>query len=230
MINSSILTHLFILISYAISDHLLPQHVSYISALLNQNVSNSQVVHLVLDKFGISVKYEQVAFLRTNIINTLLKEMENSGASPSSFGRLKQLFLNEDSVSYVYVTYDHYNGFVATTKSSARSQGMNQDLNNRDIVKNIFPMNKDDTEFWMEANKVSANQEVICAFAWSHNEEARKLSMFPEFLAVDLSFGGSMERNPLFVCCGIDGENKAFTGKLYYLFKCLDIFTRLMLI
>jgi hypothetical protein len=35
--------------------------------------------------------------------------------------------------------------------------------------------------------------------------------MFPEFIAIDLTFGTNLQRRPLFVAAGIDGCNKSFT-------------------
>ena len=36
--------------------------------------------------------------------------------------------------------------------------------------------------------------------------------MFPEFLAVDLTFGTSKQRRPLFVVAGCDGYNNTYTA------------------
>lgn len=69
---------------------------------------------------------------------------------------------------------------------------------------------------WRRELKLGDNNEILVAFAWSHNEEARKLSMFPEFFtAVDLTFGVNRQKRPLLVLSGVDGENKSFTG-----FRC----------
>lgn len=38
------------------------------------------------------------------------------------------------------------------------------------------------------------------------------MNMFPEFLAVDLTFGINRQKRPLLVISGVDGHNKSFTA------------------
>jgi hypothetical protein len=37
------------------------------------------------------------------------------------------------------------------------------------------------------------SEDVLVAFAWSHDVETRKMLLFPEFLAIDMTFGLNKE-------------------------------------
>jgi hypothetical protein len=59
---------------------------------------------------------------------------------------------------------------------------------------------------WRKELKLGEDNEILVAFPWSHKEESHKLCMFPEFVAVDLTFGVNRQRHSLLVATGIDGQ------------------------
>ena len=59
---------------------------------------------------------------------------------------------------------------------------------------------------------ISGTEDVLVSFAWSHDVEKRQMLMFPEFLAVDMTFGLNREKRNLLTFVGIDGDNRSFNG------------------
>jgi hypothetical protein len=42
--------------------------------------------------------------------------------------------------------------------------------------------------------KLGDNDDILVAFAWLHNEESMKMSMFPNFVAIELLFGVNRQK------------------------------------
>jgi hypothetical protein len=84
--------------------------------------------------------------------------------------------------------------------------------------------------------KLSGAQQLLLIFFFAHEEELRLLSMHPESLCCDTTFGTENTKKELFDVAGLDGNNKGFNaGRAYipnaqqwvfsYIFKyCLPKF------
>ena len=48
----------------------------------------------------------------------------------------------------------------------------------------------------------------LVALAWVYEDEMQNISLFPEFLSVDVTFGVNKERRNLLRVCGINGNFK----------------------
>ena len=59
------------------------------------------------------------------------------------------------------------------------------------------------------------SSEILVSCAWCHDHEKRKISMFPEYLAFDTTFGLNRQHRSLFLAVGIDGRNEIFSA-----FRC----------
>jgi hypothetical protein len=53
--------------------------------------------------------------------------------------------------------------------------------------------------FWHNSLKLSSTNNVLVAFAWAHDDELRNVEMFPEILAIDVTFGVNKERRDLLI-------------------------------
>jgi hypothetical protein len=60
--------------------------------------------------------------------------------------------------------------------------------------------------------KIEDEDQILVAFAWCHDDEKRKMLMFPEFWATDMTFGLNIECRQLLTVAGVDGNCKSFTG------------------
>jgi MULE transposase domain. len=130
----------------------------------------------------------------------------------SAADQIIQLFKSYEGVSYVYVKHRYDTGFVKFTKR----KGYTREIVPEVLIGDTGPSRLDEVQLWRkELTLLGEANDILVAFAWSHKEEARKLSMFPEFVVVDLTFGVNRQRRSLLVATGIDGHNKSFTG-----FRC----------
>jgi hypothetical protein len=58
--------------------------------------------------------------------------------------------------------------------------------------------------------KFDDSDEILVSVAWCHDEEKRRVEMFPEYLSFDTTFGLNRLRRSLFLAVGTDGYNKVF--------------------
>ena len=64
--------------------------------------------------------------------------------------------------------------------------------------------------------KLSGAQQLLLIFFFAHEEELRLLSMHPESLCCDTTFGTENTKKELFDVAGLDGNNKGFNaGRAY---------------
>ena len=60
--------------------------------------------------------------------------------------------------------------------------------------------------------KFDDSDEILVSVAWCHDEEKRRVEMFPEYLSFDTTFGLNRLRRSLFLAVGTDGYNKVFVA------------------
>ena len=69
-----------------------------------------------------------------------------------------------------------------------------------------------EVESWRRDLKFDESEEILVSVAWCHDEERRKVEMFPEYLSFDTTFGLNRLRRSLFLAVGTDGHNKVFVA------------------
>lgn len=196
----------------------LPQQLSAIPDSLIDDIkvklkSGSPPMAIVTEvrlKHQTTISLQQVYKLKHDIVDDLIR---NLGEEPSNSAaeRLIQVFKTYDDVSYIYVKHDINSGFVTYTKS----RGTLQELSHQQQNDSGLATTSDEIALWRKDLKLGDNNQILVSFAWSHKEESRKMCMFPEFLAVDLTFGTNRQKRHLLVVSGVDGHNKSFTA-----FRC----------
>jgi len=177
---------------------------------LQSGVTSTAIINKVRQShLFINISMEQVSLLRKKIIDD---HVSNAGDDPSisAAERLIKLFKCYEDVSYIYVKHKTDTGFVTYTKDRGSTM---ESLQHQQLSHNVTDAaTSDDVELWRQELKLGDNNEILVAFAWSQSEETRKLSMFPEFIAADLTFGVNRQKRSLFVVSGVDGNNKRLTG------------------
>ena len=73
-------------------------------------------------------------------------------------------------------------------------------------------ISSDDMERWRTDLKVKDGKEILVALAWIHQDDMRNVTLFPEVLSVDVTFGVNKQSRNLLRVCGIDGNFKVFTA------------------
>jgi len=197
------------------SDHLNRPRLGSITPAALAKIKNQLASGATIESIVLSMKQNDRIIITDSQIRKIKDDMiydeiikTGEKVSYSSASRLIQLFKSNEDVSYVYVKHTMQSGFVSYRKTLG--------INRETVIPHIGGMhnatNDEDIESWRKELKLDDSNEILVAFAWSHNEEARLFSMFPEFIAADLTFGINRQRRPLFVMTGVDGDNKAFTG------------------
>jgi len=70
---------------------------------------------------------------------------------------------------------------------------------------------------------LSKENKLILIFVWITDEELRLVSMFPEFMAFDVTCQTNRERRNMFIGCSKDGNNNGF-----HRFHAFDVYPSLV--
>ena len=138
-----------------------------------------------------------------NEIDSLYEEVSQIPHGQSA-ERLIKLFESMDDVSFIYVKHNANSGFVTYQKQHLDNRMTNHQQNVNDMFSNYLT----EVEAWRKSLSLKDTNDILVSFAWSHDEQVRKLQQFPEFLACDTTFGVNKERRNLFVVSLVDGNNK----------------------
>jgi hypothetical protein len=68
-----------------------------------------------------------------------------------------------------------------------------------------------DEDLVKSAVKMDDSAVILLFVAWGSDEDLRYITMFPEFLSIDTTYGMNREKRPLLVFAGTDKNRKNFT-------------------
>ena len=179
-----------------------------IEKMLIEGVPVSSIIKCVQLIFKINLTSSIVQNMRTQILNELHFLLDtHSSNDATAASKLINLLKSSDNVSYVILKHHINSGFVTYS-----SQG-------KDEEKKLVSMDsnsKHEVEMWRkELVCDEKSTEILVSCAWCHDHEKRKITMFPEYLAFDTTFGLNRQRRSLFLAVGIDGRNEIFSA-----FRC----------
>ena len=183
--------------------------MKYIDECLQEQIAAPLICNLVRSRYNVSVSEKLINRYRHKMMYDVLNEC-NDKPYGSPVDRLIALFTARNDVSFVYITHHMESGYVThrKNKSGKQSSKVNVDKDERAYI----PVYKHEVESWRQQLRVSDKRELLVSFAWCHDEELRAVTMFPEFLAVDMTFGVNREQRNLLLIAGIDGHNNVFTA------------------
>jgi hypothetical protein len=157
------------------------------------HLASSQTAALLAlrDEFGIAWDAKQISYL------TRKERQQHSvlTSQASSAQQLIQSFDARNDVSYCMVSYDRCNGLVLLQKKTRTKLSLPAMEEAADLHRNYGF--RDD-------------ERLLLIFLFASNEEFRLLSMHPEVLACDTTFGVEKSKKGLFTIAGVDGNNNAF--------------------
>ena len=161
------------------------------------------------NKFQIVVSDSTITYARKEFMDKTLQEI---GVDPSASAcdRLLAFYRCRTDISFISVTHSIESGFVTMKKNI-------DDLTVKNVSKDLKDENTDairiqEIESWRNTLKIDGGKKILVAFAWVHNEEQRKLFMFPEVLSADVTFGICKEQRNLFRICGVDGDLQVYNA------------------
>ena len=181
----------------------------YIQSSIANHTNGSIIIEMVASIYNINITQNSVDTARSEYTNQLLREY---GLDPahSSCDKLLQFFRANKDISFLCVTHTLESGFVTTRQSKCPHR--KEKITNKEINVDAKSISNDDVKCWRDELKVKDGKEILVALAWIHDEEMAKVSLFPEFLSVDVTFGVNKQRRNLLRFCGIDGHKKHFTA------------------
>ena len=182
-----------------------------IVSLIQSGTGIPNIQQYIKTTYKVNIEYQTIYNIRVTHINDLI-DICSKNPSGSAVDRLIALFTNTSNVSCVYILHRYNSGFVTCRRN--KKESYEQIITELDSYEQNECSGKSITN-WRDSLKLSSSNDVLVAFAWSHDEELKKAEMYPEFLSVDVTFGVNRERRELLLVAGIDGRNKVFTA-----FRC----------
>ena len=182
-----------------------------VKELIENGLRNNMIVNNLKSAHSVDINANQIQNIREDSINEVLNVDEKN--YKSSVDRLLSLFNKMSDVSFVYMMHTITSGFVTfhKTKGECNPQKINNQ-NDKDSYGNLTNEDTNCIETWRKQLKIGDEDKILVAFAWCHDDEKRKMLMFPEFWATDMTFGLNIERRQLLTVAGVDGNCKSFTG------------------
>ena len=161
------------------------------------------IFKLVYIQFKINLLPSVVNNMRNQILNEMYFLMDiHETDQHSAAQKLVNLLKNADNVSYIFLKHHITSGFVTYTKEERKKVTLDSTTSK-------------ELDSWREELRLEETDEILVSCAWCHDDEKRKVNMFPEYLSFDTTFGLNRQRRSLFLAVGTDGSNKVFSA-----FRC----------
>jgi MULE transposase domain len=160
-------------------------------AQLHFSSSHTAALVAVRDELGLAWDAKQIAYL------TRKERRQQSVLSShaSSADELIASFNKRTDVSYCMISYDRCDGLVLLQKHSRKKLSL--------------PSIEEAADLHRQCG-FNDHERLLLIFLFASDEEFRLLSMHPEILAVDTTFGVERSKRGLFTIAGVDGNNNAF--------------------
>ena len=169
----------------------------FITSSLKSGNSIRSIIDLCRDHFHITLSPRQVEEMRFDYIDNMIELLEGEEKSDvakmNAAQKLIRLFESMDDVSFVYVKHHIHSGFVTYTKSRGSTTTTNNFSkdDNRSLAQEI------EIDSWRQSLGLDDNENILVSFAWGFDCELCKLRMYPEFIAVDGTFGMNKQKRTL---------------------------------
>ena len=182
--------------------HLSDECRKLVESHLINGMSVETIIKVVYLRFKINLRTAVVKNMRKEILDEMSFLEDNHETNPSSAAqKVVNLLKKSENVSYIILKHHITSGFVTYTKQQGEGTRISMDSNTLLEV-----------ECWRRDLKMDDSEEILVSVAWCHDEERRKVEMFPEYLSFDTTFGLNKLRRSLFLAVGTDGYNKVFVA------------------
>ena len=179
-----------------------------VEKMLIDGVPVASIIKCIQILFKIILTSSIVQNMRTQILNEMHFLMDTHSSNIATAAtKLISLLQSSENISYVLLKHHINSGFVTYS-----SKGKDEEKN----LVTLDTKSNHEVEMWRkELVCDNDTREILVSCAWCHDHEKRKITMFPEYLAFDTTFGLNRQRRSLFLAVGIDGRNKIFSA-----FRC----------
>ena len=194
----------------------IPPHVNeFIANAIKSGEANTSIQNIVCMLYNITLTDNQLKDRRKDYIDNMITLLEgenrNDVSRMNAATKLIRLFQSMDDVSFVYVQHKFSSGFVTFTKDRCKPvrKSSFSKTENASLAADI------EIDSWRHALGLNDTDDILVSFAWAHDNELRLLRMFPEYLAIDGTFGLNIQKRSLLTVSGYDSSKKTFIG-----FRC----------
>ena len=171
------------------------------------NMSYASITDLLKVKYQVSVSKNTVQVAREKYNASYLESIGCKDVQ-SNCMRLIEAFKSNPCVSFMYVLHDIKSGYVTMRRNRKDDQDSNFTSTPTDEdelgVDHVNVLN------WRNKLQVGDKDKILVSLAWVTDDEMRNGSMFPEFMAVDVTFGTCKEQRNLLRFVGVNGSLKTF--------------------
>ena len=176
-------------------------------ALIQVSADFATIRTMMYQKFKIIISDTTIDFARKRFMRDTLRTL---GIDPghSSCDRLLSYFKCRKDLSFISVTHAVDSGFVTMRKYMKDT--IIRNISSGTEVENKESINPEELKSWRDSLKVDDGKRILVALAWMHNDQHRKILMYPEVLSADVTFGVCKEDRNLLRVCGVDGDLKVF--------------------
>ena len=181
----------------------------YVHDALSNHIDGPSIVQMVFSQYGVNITLNTIKVARKEYINKIFNEYSVDPAN-SSCDRLLGYFRSNMDISFLSVTHSVDSGFVTFRRSKCPKNSVMITEEEKDVEAQTI--SSDDMERWRSDLKVKDGKEILVALAWIHQDDMRNVTLFPEVLSVDVTFGVNKQSRNLLRVCGIDGNFKVFTA------------------
>ena len=193
--------------------HLSDECLKFVEENLINGMSCEVIIKLVYLRFKINLRTAIVKNMRKEILDEMSFLDDNHELNPSSAAqKVVNLLKKSENVSYIILKHHLTSGFVTYANSKAKQGSGNKDQEEGRTRVSMDPNTTLEVESWRRDLKFDDSEEILVSVAWCHDEEKRKVEMFPEYLSFDTTFGLNRLRRSLFLAVGTDGHNKVFVA------------------
>ena len=200
-------------VSIAQRKHLIDKCVKFVEENLINGMSGEVIIKLVYLRFKINLRTAIVKNMRKEILDEMSFLDDNHELNPSSAAqKVVNLLKKSENVSYIILKHHLTSGFVTYANSKPKQGSGNNGQEEGRTRVSMDPNTTLEVESWRRDLKFDDSEEILVSVAWCHDEEKRKVEMFPEYLSFDTTFGLNRLRRSLFLAVGTDGHNKVFVA------------------
>ena len=170
---------------------------------IKNGLSISNIIVAVKSIYNCNISQNTIKKYQFDELDSLYDEVKKIPHGDTA-KRLIKLFESMNDVSFVYVKHNFDSGFVTHQKLHWNPHN----VSNYQKCNDSFASEKNEIKAWRDSLSLGTTNDILVSFAWSHDEELRKIQQFPEFLSCDTTFGTNKQRRNLFVVSLVDGRNK----------------------
>lgn len=191
---------------------------------LKEHINSNQVSGYIDQKTGMTLEYHQIRHInKKRLQKQMLINLEKiDGNVPEGELSCAEKLINNLTANPKYsfvVLYGQYhdNRLTICQRSKKASSPATQEVIENDTLDDGQESPATQSDKIRKALHIQGSGQILLGCAWTNEAAQRRLEMFPEFIAADVTKGTNAEKRPLLLACGKDSSNHTFTSTWFFL-------------